>query len=176
MIFEETPLKGAWLISPELRSDERGLFSRLWCVEEARIRELEDRFVQNSTSFNKSKGTLRGMHFQRNPHEEIKLVRCTAGTIFDVIVDIRANSKTFGQWFGIELSSENRKQIYIPKGFAHGFQTLEDKSEVYYQITEYYHPECADGFSYHDENINIQWPEKIFNLSEIDKMRPELKF
>ena len=158
MIFQETQLKGAFIIEPERLEDERGLFTRTFCEEEFKAHGLNSRVVQCNTSFNKKKGTLRGMHYQVAPHEEAKLVRCTRGAIYDVIVDLRPDSPTFREWVAVELTSDNHRMLYIPEGFAHGFQTLEDNTEVFYQMSEFYHPECASGVRWDDPAFMIEWP------------------
>jgi dTDP-4-dehydrorhamnose 3,5-epimerase len=159
MIFRETELKGAYVIEPELLTDERGFFARTFCAKEFAKRGLAAGMAQCSTSFNTRQGTLRGMHFQAAPHAEEKLVRVTMGAIFDVIVDLRENSPTYGRWFGQVISAENRRMIYIPKGFAHGFQTLQDNSEVFYQISTFYEPASARGIRWNDPAIGIVWPD-----------------
>lgn len=156
--FVETPLKGAYIIEPDLKEDERGFFARTCCSKEFAAHGLCETFVQCNISFNKAKGTLRGMHYQCHPHAEAKLVRCTMGSIFDVIVDLRKHSPTFKKWTGIELSAVNRKMIYIPEGFAHGFITLESHSEVFYQMSEFFVPDSARGVRWNDPAFNIQWP------------------
>jgi dTDP-4-dehydrorhamnose 3,5-epimerase len=158
MIFTETPLAGAFVVEPERIADERGFFARTWCVDEFADRGLETRLVQCNVSYNQRRGTLRGMHYQAEPHAEVKLVRCTAGAIYDVIVDLRPDSPTRHHWFGVELSAANRLALYIPKGLAHGFQTLEDETEVFYQMAEFYHPESARGVRYDDPAFGIAWP------------------
>ena len=160
MLFEETPLRGAFLISPERIEDARGFFARAWCRREFEANGLNPEMVQANISYNRSMGTVRGMHYQRAPHEEVKLVRCTRGRIFDVIVDLRKDSETFGRWFGTELSEENRRVIYVPEGFAHGFQTLEDSCEVFYQHSAYYTPGSAAGLLWNDPTLAINWPIK----------------
>lgn len=158
MIFIETKLKGALIIETERLEDERGFFARSFCQKEFALHGLKSNLVQCNISFNKKKGTLRGMHYQVAPHEEAKLVRCTKGAIYDVIVDLRPNSSTFKQWLGIELISESYQMIYIPEGFAHGFQTLENNTEVFYQMSEFYHPECARGIKWNEPTFGIEWP------------------
>ena len=158
MIFNQTPLKDAYVIELDRIEDERGFFARSWCVREFKEHGLNPNLVQCNVSFNKKKGTLRGMHYQAAPHEEAKLVRCTRGTLYDVIIDLRSDSPTFKQWFGVELTAENRKALYIPEGFAHGFQTLDDDTEVFYQMSEFYHPESARGVRYDDPTFGIEWP------------------
>lgn len=175
MHFSPTKLKGAFIIEPEKLEDERGFFARTWCQEEFRNQGLETNLVQCSISFNRRKGTLRGMHFQLPPHAETKLVRCTQGSLYDVIVDLRSDSETFGQWFGIELTARNRKALYIPQNFAHGFQSLEDNTEVFYQISEYYTPEFARGFRWNDPQFHIDWLEKPNVISQRDREYPDFQ-
>ena len=157
MRFEPLPLSGVYLVEPELRLDERGFFARTWCREEFAAHGLCTDWVQSSLSFNAQAGTLRGLHYQRNP-PEIKLLRCTMGAIFDVIVDLRPGSATWGQWLGLELSAQNRRQLYVPANFAHGFQTLVDASEVHYQMSAFYQPEEARGVRWNDPRLAIRWP------------------
>lgn len=158
MIFTELTLSGAYMIEPELHVDERGFFARLWCQEEFAARGLETRLVQCSLSHNRKAGTLRGMHYQVAPYEEVKIVRCTRGAIFDVIIDLRPDSPTSGRHCGVELTALNRKMLYIPRGFAHGFQTLDDDTEVTYQMSEVYHPASARGVRWNDPAFGIAWP------------------
>jgi dTDP-4-dehydrorhamnose 3,5-epimerase len=158
MRFVETPLKGAFVVELERIEDERGFFARSFCEREFAEQGLVPRFVQCNLSYNRSKGTLRGMHYQAEPHPEAKLVRCTFGAIFDVIVDIRPASPTVHRWFGTELSASNRRMLFIPTGFAHGFQCLTDDAEVFYQMSEFYHPECARGLRWDDPRLGIGWP------------------
>lgn len=157
MKFIETKLAGAYIIELDLIKDTRGFFARSWCQEEFAKHGLNPNLVQCNISFNHQKSTLRGMHYQIKPHEEAKLVRCTQGKIYDVIIDLRTNSTTYKQWFGVELSAANRKMLYIPEGFAHGFQTLEDHSEVFYQMSNFYHPESARGIRWDDPEFAIKW-------------------
>ncbi len=163
MIFRETKLAGAFIVEPERLVDERGFFARTWSVDEFAGRGLDARLVQCNTSFNLRRGTLRGMHFQIKPRAETKLVRCTMGAIYDVIVDLRSASRTFKQWAAFELTAGNRAQLYIPEGFAHGFQTLTDNTEVFYQMSEFYAPEYARGVRSDDAAFNVEWmiEEKI---------------
>jgi dTDP-4-dehydrorhamnose 3,5-epimerase len=158
MIFTELNLNGAYVIDPELITDERGFFARTWCQQEFADRNLCHNFVQCSISFNKKQGTLRGMHFQSVPFAETKLVRCTRGAIYDVILDLRRDSPTFRSWAAVQLDESNRRLLYVPAGFAHGFQTLVDNSEVFYQISEFYHPECSSGVRWNDPAFGIEWP------------------
>jgi dTDP-4-dehydrorhamnose 3,5-epimerase len=169
LIFTETKLKGAFIIEPERLEDERGFFARTWCSQEFEARGLNPRLVQCNISFNEKKGTLRGMHYQAAPHEEAKLVRCTMGAIYDVIIDLRPESPTFKQWMAVELTAENRRMLYIPEGLAHGFQTLEDNTEVFYQMSEFYHPECASGMRWDDPMIAINWPNHEPIISQQDR-------
>lgn len=169
MKFIATPLAGAYIIEPDLISDHRGFFARTYCSDEFNAHGLDPNLVQCNISFNKKKGTLRGMHFQIVPHEEAKVVRCTTGAIYDVIIDIRPDSNTFKTWFSLELTEENRKMLYIPKGFAHGFQTLKDNSEVFYQMSEFYHPDSARGIRWNDPAFNIRWPVSDYIMSERDQ-------
>jgi dTDP-4-dehydrorhamnose 3,5-epimerase len=159
MIFSETKLKGAFLIEPERKEDQRGFFARTWCQQEFEDHGLNSKLVQCSVSFNNKKGTLRGMHLQVAPFEETKLVRCTKGEIFDVIIDLRPESQTFKKYFSVLLNEENRLMLYIPPGFAHGFQTMADDTEVFYQMSQLYSPEHARGVRWNDPVFGIQWPK-----------------
>lgn len=158
MLFTPLKLAGAFLIEPERLHDQRGFFARSFCEREFADRGLNARFVQNSISFNTHKATLRGMHFQKEPHEEIKIVTCTQGSVFDVIIDLRANSATRWCWEGVELSAENKRMLYVPKGFAQGFITLETDTQLLYQISEFYAPGAAAGVRWDDPAFNIKWP------------------
>ncbi|HLO47422.1 MAG TPA: dTDP-4-dehydrorhamnose 3,5-epimerase [Kamptonema sp.] len=174
MKFTETKLKGAYIIETELIKDERGFFARSWCQTEFTERGLNPHLVQCNISFNYKKGTLRGMHYQAKPYEEAKLVRCTMGAIYDVIIDIRPESPTFKQWFAVELTAENRKMLYIPEGMAHGFQTLVDNSEVFYQMSEFYHSNSATGLRWDDPIFGIVWPDSSqCVISEKDRNLPD---
>ncbi|NER36174.1 MAG: dTDP-4-dehydrorhamnose 3,5-epimerase [Oscillatoria sp. SIO1A7] len=169
MIFAETKLKGAYIIDLERRQDDRGFFARSFCQEEFGSNGLHTQFVQCNISFNHQKGTLRGMHYQVEPHAEAKLVRCTMGAIYDVIIDLRPESPTFKQWLGVELTGDNRRMFYIPEGFAHGFQTLSDRAEVFYQMAEFYHPESARGVRWNDPAFGIKWPLEPSAISSKDR-------
>jgi dTDP-4-dehydrorhamnose 3,5-epimerase len=169
MIFKETKLKGAFIIELERLEDDRGFFARSWCRNEFESYGLNQRLVQCNVSFNKQAGTLRGMHFQAAPHEEAKLVRCTAGAMYDVIVDLRQDSATYLQWVGQRLNASNRRMLYVPEGFAHGFLTLENDTEVFYQMSEFYAPECARGYRYNDPAFGIEWPNDVSVISERDR-------
>jgi dTDP-4-dehydrorhamnose 3,5-epimerase len=175
MRFSEVRLPGAWLLAPVPVSDARGFFARTFCVQEYADRRLETRFVQHSTSYSAKRGTLRGMHFQIPPHSEVKVVRCIKGAILDVIVDLRSASPTFRLWQGFELTAENRHQLYIPAGFAHGFQALCDQTEVAYLISEFYAPAAARGFRYDDSAFSIEWPLPVTAISEKDRTWPDLR-
>ena len=169
MIFLETPLKGAYVVELEKHEDERGFFARSWCAKEFSSKGLDTKLVQCNVSFNKKKGTLRGLHYQLPPHAETKLVRCTRGSLYDVIVDLRAESRTFLKWFGVELTTGNYRMVYIPQRFAHGFQTLEDGTEILYQMSEFYAPEAARGISWNDPQVGIIWPEGDRTMSKKDQ-------
>ena len=173
MIFTETKLKGVFIIQPEKLEDERGFFARTWCQLEFAEHGLNPRVVQCSISFNRKRGTLRGMHYQIAPYQETKIIRCTRGAIYDVIIDLRPDSPTFTQWIAVELTHENRQMIYIPGGFAHGFQTLADNTEIFYQISEFYAPEYAQGVRWNDPAFGIQWPEDHRILSDRDSNYPD---
>jgi dTDP-4-dehydrorhamnose 3,5-epimerase len=171
--FHPTLLHDAWLIQLEPAQDSRGFFARTFCAEEFAAHGLEATYPQHSISFSARKGTLRGMHYQREPHSEVKLVRCIKGAICDVIIDIRPNSPTNRHWQKFELSSENGRQLYIPAGFAHGFQTLCDDVEVNYLISELYSPQFGGGIRYDDPNFAIAWPLSVTEISEKDLQWPD---
>jgi len=172
MIFRETKIAGVFEIQIEPKTDERGFFARTWCREEFEAHGLNERLAQCSISFNPRKGTLRGMHYQVAPYEETKLVRCTRGAIYDVVVDLRPQSSTFRNWIAVVLTSENCSMVYVPKGCAHGFLTLEDATEVFYQISETYNLESARGVRWNDPAFGIAWPEKITLISARDQNYP----
>ncbi|MBV9673796.1 MAG: dTDP-4-dehydrorhamnose 3,5-epimerase [Verrucomicrobia bacterium] len=169
MRFRDTILSGVWIVEPQPYKDERGLFARTFCAQEFAAQGLPCRFVQCNTSWNRLKGTLRGMHYQLPPSSEAKLIRCTAGSIWDVIVDLRPGSPTYLQHFGIELSAQNRLSLFIPEMFAHGFQTLEDETEAAYQMSEFYAPELSKGLRYNDPRLAIRWPLPVSSISEKDE-------
>jgi dTDP-4-dehydrorhamnose 3,5-epimerase len=173
MIFSETKLKGSFIIEIEKLEDERGFFARTWDQKKFEEMGLHSKLSQCSISFNKKAGTLRGMHYQAEPYQEAKLVHCTKGKIFDVIIDLRKNSKTQMNWFGAELSSQNYEMLYVPEGFAHGFQTLEDNTEVFYQISQEHMPEYARGKLWNDPIFNISWPIKSPIMSDKDNQWPK---
>jgi dTDP-4-dehydrorhamnose 3,5-epimerase len=170
--FHTTTLEGAWLIDLEHRCDSRGFFARTFCVQEFTTHGLETSYPQHSISFSARRGTVRGMHFQCKPHSEVKLVRCLKGSIYDVIIDIRPNSPTYRQWQGFDLSDVDGRQLYIPKGFAHGFQTLSDRVEVNYLISEPYDSEAACGIRFDDPSFSIAWPLAITEISPKDLSWP----
>jgi dTDP-4-dehydrorhamnose 3,5-epimerase len=173
LIFTETKLPGAFVIELEKHADQRGFFARAYCEREFKARGLNPDVVQCNVSFNKRKGTLRGMHFQVAPFAEAKLVRCTSGSIYDVIVDLRPSSPAFKEYFAVELSAENRKMLYIPEEFAHGFQTLRDGTEVFYQMSQYFSPEHARGVRWDDPAFGIAWPEDERIIVERDRSYPD---
>lgn len=173
MLFTETQLQGAYIIDPERIEDERGFFARSWDRHEFEARGLNTNLAQCNISYNTRRGTLRGMHYQAEPHEETKLVRCTAGAIYDVIIDLRPSSPTLRQWLAVELSAANRRMLYIPPGYAHGFQTLEDHSEVFYQMAEFYAPAYARGVRWNDPAFGIVWPEAPQAIAARDQAYPD---
>jgi dTDP-4-dehydrorhamnose 3,5-epimerase len=175
VIFSETDLFGAFLIEPELLADERGFFARVWCRREFADNALSTEFVQSSISFSRARGTLRGMHFQKAPYEEDKLIRCTRGGIHDVIVDLRPDSPTFLRHAEATLTADNRMMLYVPKGFAHGFLTLEDSTEVTYSMSEYHQPEYAGGVRWDDPALGIEWPNEVKVISERDRAYPDFE-
>jgi dTDP-4-dehydrorhamnose 3,5-epimerase len=171
--FSETALKGAFIIEPERIEDERGFFARTFCRREFEARGLNPDLVQCSISFNHQRATLRGMHYQSAPHGEAKLVRCTRGAIYDVIIDLRPQSPTFRRWVAVDISAENHLMVYVPEGFAHGFQTLQDETEVSYHISEFYSPERARGVRWNDPAFAIGWPIADPVISVRDQTHPE---
>lgn len=175
MIFTDTTLAGAYVIDLEKIEDERGFFARSWCEREFSAHGLDSKLVQSDVSFNKKSGTLRGLHYQTAPHEETKLVRCTKGSLFDVIVDLRKDSPTFLKWFRVELTATNYRMLYIPKRFAHGFQTLEDDTEIFYQMSEFFHQEAARGIRWDDPSLAVAWPRAERTISMRDQAYPDLE-
>ncbi|KOF08679.1 dTDP-4-dehydrorhamnose 3,5-epimerase [Planococcus glaciei] len=176
MNFRETTLDGVLIIEPTLHGDHRGWFMESYSVEQFKKAGIKLNFVQDNHSFSASKGTLRGLHYQLNPKAQTKLIRCTKGAIYDVAVDIRKDSSTFGRWFGLELSAENKKQLLVPKGFAHGFMTITDDVEVQYKVDELYSPDHDRGIIWNDSEIGIKWPSDIDPvLSQKDEKAPSLK-
>ena len=169
MIFIDTSIDGAYLIDLEIRGDDRGFFARAFCVREFADHGLATNMVQANNSLSAKKGTLRGMHYQFAPKAETKVVRCLRGALYDVILDLRPGSKTFGRSFGAELTAENRRMMYVPKGFAHGFITLVDDTEAYYLVDEFYAPECERGIRWNDSTFSIPWPIQPVVISEKDR-------
>ncbi|MEO1515630.1 MAG: dTDP-4-dehydrorhamnose 3,5-epimerase [Bacteroidota bacterium] len=176
MIYHACPLEGAFVIEPEPFEDQRGLFARTFCKKDFRQIGHRKEFVQFNHSVNRRKGTVRGMHYQLPPHSEIKLVRCIQGSVYDVIVDLRRNSPTFLQHFGVELSESNLLMLYIPEGFAHGFQTLKDHTALIYHHTAYYAPKAERGLRYDDPRLDIHWPLPPVALSKKDQLYPKINF
>ncbi len=175
MTFEETKINGAFVVQLEKLKDHRGYFARAWCKEELEQMNLETDIKQYNASYNYKKGTLRGLHYQNPPYTETKYVRCTNGAVYDVIVDLRPESPTYKKWLGIELSAENMKMLYVPKGCAHGYLTLTDNAEVFYMVTAFYHKEAEGGVRYNDPAFNIEWPVEITDISDKDKKHPDFK-
>jgi dTDP-4-dehydrorhamnose 3,5-epimerase len=169
MIFRKTKFDGVFIIEIEKQEDERGFFARSWDTKEFEKYGLNNKLVQCNISYNKNKGTIRGMHYQIAPYEETKIIRCTKGKIFDVIIDLRTKSKTFKNWIGIELSSNKHNMLYVPGGIAHGFQTLEDNTEIFYQMSEFYNPKFARGIRWDDPTFSIKWPLSVNFISIKDK-------
>lgn len=175
MRFNAILIAGAFVIEAKEIADDRGFFARLFCREEFARHGLNPNHAQSSISFNPNRGTLRGMHYQAKPHEEAKVVRCTQGAAFDVILDLRRESPSFGKWHGAELSAANRRMFYIPEGCAHGFLTLRDSTEMHYQISEFQHPESARGVRWNDPAFEISWPEPPRMMSERDRSWPDFR-
>jgi dTDP-4-dehydrorhamnose 3,5-epimerase len=169
VIFRETKLPGVFEIELERKADERGFFARTWCMAEFQARGLNTKLVQCSVSFNARKGTLRGMHFQAAPHGETKLIRCTRGSVFDVVIDLRPQSEMFKSYVATVLTAEKGNMIYVPEGCAHGFLTLEEGTEVFYQISEFHHEESVRGVRFDDPAFQISWPERVEVISERDQ-------
>jgi dTDP-4-dehydrorhamnose 3,5-epimerase len=175
MNFIETELGGAFVVEPERHEDERGFFARIWCRREFEERGLDADLAQCNISYNREKGTLRGMHYQHPPFAETKLVRCARGAVHDVIIDLRPGSPTFGRWLAAELTATNNRLLYIPRGFAHGFQTLEDDTEVAYQVSEFYHPEVAGCVRWDDPAFRISWPLDVTVIAPRDRDCPDFR-
>src|SRR5713226_2750024 len=175
MIFTETELRGAYIIEPERREDDRGFFARLWCQRELEQHGLNARVAQLNAGFTLRKGSLRGLHFQLPPCQEVKIVRCTMGALFDVILDLRPDSSTYKRWVGVELTADNRRMVYVPQGCAHGYQTFADNTEMYYQTSEFYAPELARGVRYDDPAFGIALPLPVTSISEADRSWPDYR-
>jgi dTDP-4-dehydrorhamnose 3,5-epimerase len=175
MKFEQTAISGVWLVELERREDSRGFFARTFCEQEFAQHDLLTRFVQCNLSANKRRGTLRGMHFQNEPKPEVKLVRCICGSIYDVVIDLRRDSSTYCKWLGVELSADNGRALYIPAGIAHGFQTLEDNTDLYYHMGEFYEPTLAGGVRWNDPAFGVKWPISDPILSGKDAEYPDYR-
>lgn len=175
MLFEKMNLEGLWVISPQLVEDKRGFFARMVCEKEFEAHGLPNRWTQQNIAYNHRKGTLRGMHYQLGDSAEIKVVRCTQGSIYDVVVDLRKASPTYLRWTGVELSAENHKMFYIPEGFAHGYMTLTDHAEISYLVSAFYAPGAESGIRYNDPKVGIAWPMEPAVISDKDSSWPYLK-
>lgn len=175
MTFRETKLQGVFEIHVESKPDERGSFARCWCQKEFEDNKLNPKLVQCSVSFNARRGTLRGMHYSVPPFAETKVVRCTRRSIYDVVVDLRPDSPTFRDWIAVVLTADQRNMVYVPEGCGHGFLTLEDQAEVFYQMSEFYHPECARGLRWNDPAFRIAWPQEVQVISERDRAYPNFE-
>lgn len=175
MIFAEAGLPGVYEVQIELKPDERGFFARTWCRNEFASKALDTQLVQCSLSYNTKKGTLRGMHFQASPHAETKLVRCTKGSIYDVVLDLRQESKAYRRWIGVVLSADKRNALYVPKGCAHGFLTLEDDTEIFYQMSDFYDAGSSRGVRWNDPAFGIVWPTKVEMISSRDANYPDFE-
>ena len=173
MKFTETKLKGAFIVEIEKLTDTRGFFARSWCSKEFDAQGLTARVVQANVSFNRRKGTLRGMHYQIAPFQENKLIRCTRGAIYDVIIDLRPESPTYKQWMGVELTADNYTLLFVPEDFAHGFITLMDNTEITYQVSQFYTPGSEKGIRFNDPTFNIQWPLEVSVISDKDRTWPD---
>jgi dTDP-4-dehydrorhamnose 3,5-epimerase len=173
MRFTPTELAGAYVIDIEPRADDRGFFARTWCQNEFAQHGLVATIAQANMSYNHKRGTLRGMHFQRAPHAEVKIIRCTRGALYDVIIDLRPESPSYKRWIGVELSAANYRMLYVPEGFGHGFQTLEDDTEVAYNVSQFYTPGAEGGVRYNDPAFGIEWPLPVSVISEKDAAWPD---
>lgn len=173
MKFTQTKLKGAYLIEIEKLSDDRGFFARSWCQKEFESHGLTSRVVQANVSYNLKKGTLRGMHYQVAPYQESKLIRCTRGAIFDVIIDLRPHAPTYKQWVGVELTADNYTMFFVPEDFAHGFQALADHTEIFYQVSQFYTPGSEKGIRFNDPAFDVQWPLEVSVISDKDRNWPD---
>ena len=174
MRFVATPLDGVWLIELERIEDDRGFFARSWCRNELADHGVDAVMVQGNTGYSHKRGTLRGMHWQKAPYGEVKLVRCTKGSIYDVVVDVRHDSGTFLSWFGAELTADNGTMMLVPEGYAHGYQTLADRSEIFYLTSQFYESSAATGARYDDPSVGIEWPIEVTVISEQDRAWPSL--
>jgi dTDP-4-dehydrorhamnose 3,5-epimerase len=172
MIFTEGALPGTYIIDPERKRDSRGYFARVFCRDEFAAHGLSDSMVQANVSFNHERGTLRGLHYQAAPHQEAKIIRCSRGALYDVVVDVRPGSPSYGRWMGVELSAENGRAFYVPEGFAHGYLTLVDDTEAGYFTSAFYAPEAERGLRYDDPSLNIEWPIAVSVVSDKDQSWP----
>ncbi len=168
MIFKETQFESVYIVELEKHADSRGFFARTWCRNEFEARGLNTQLLQSNIAFSKSRGTLRGLHYQEKPYAEVKLIRCLRGSVYDVIVDLRPESETYKHWLATELTGDDYKMIYVPEGFAHGYQTLEDNTEIFYQVSQMYTPEFERGIRFNDPAFMIQWPDDIRIISDKD--------
>ena len=175
MIFTQTKLKDAYIVDIEKRQDDRGFFARTWCQKEFQEHGLTAEFVQCNISVNNKRGTVRGMHYQVAPYGEVKIIRCTRGAIYDLILDLRPESPTFTQWLAVNLTAENHRMLYVPSGFAHGFQALEDNTEISYQVSEFYNPKAEQGVRYNDPAFGFKWPIEVRAISEKDSNWPDYR-
>jgi dTDP-4-dehydrorhamnose 3,5-epimerase len=175
MRFHETELPGVWVVEPEVHRDERGSFARTWCREEFRSKGLVPDYVQANSAVNLVEGTVRGLHYQVDPHAEAKLVRCIRGAIYDVAVDLRPDSPTWGRWAGVELSAENGRMVYVPPGCAHGYQTLSDDTEAFYLVSAFYAPDAERGIRHDDPAVGVRWPLPVSAVSQKDRAWPMLR-
>jgi dTDP-4-dehydrorhamnose 3,5-epimerase len=175
MLFTETKLRGAFVVEPARHGDERGFFARTWSRREFEERGLSPSLEECNVSYSARRGTLRGMHYQAAPHAQAKLVRCTAGAVYDCIIDLREDSTTFKQWVAVELSAENGVQLYVPEGFAHGFLTLEERTEVFYQMSSVYVPEAGRGVRWDDPAFGVEWPREVEVINERDRTYPDFR-
>ncbi|MDA8087465.1 MAG: dTDP-4-dehydrorhamnose 3,5-epimerase [Nitrospiraceae bacterium] len=173
MKFVKTRLDGAFIVEPEAEADGSGFLAGSWCQHEFEMLGIHKKPVQSNVSFNKKRGTLRGLHYQAAPYSEAKLVRCTLGAVYDVIADLRPDSPTYQQWMSVELTQKNRRLLYVPEGFAHGFMTLRDNTEVFYQMTRFYMPEYSRGIRWNDPLFEIKWPLKVSEISDKDRQYPD---
>ena len=173
MIFKKNIIKGSFDVELNKAGDDRGFFSRIYCSQEFKKNNITSNITQANLSFSKIKGTIRGMHYQLNPSSEMKAVRCVSGSLFDVIIDLRKNSKTFKQWYGIKLCSKQKNMIIVPEGCAHGFQTLEENTEALYLVSKDYDPKLEKGIRWNDENFGIKWPLEVSEISKKDKNWPD---
>ena len=174
MLFTSTPIEGAFVIDIEQRKDERGYFARAWSLDELRDHQIDASFVQANLGHTNKTGTVRGLHYQLPPHGESKLIRCTQGSVFDVIVDLRPSSRSYGTWFGVELTSINKRSVWVPSGCAHGYQALSDDAEVYYLTTAAYAPDAERGVRFDDPSIRIIWPVEVSDVSNKDRHWPDV--